>query len=1113
MKNAPLFIVAPPLAKIYIDEHHFFLASNTLPHFQSNERGITSSRLTRHFAFTMTDSSIVPHQWWTEDINPAILEVFVVDERTTYETSDFVDQINQSVYLRGTEEAAKFLLNHVLSGYKKVAAPSKSFLCALYALEISIRPIYQLYDKDPPSFDRLYHGIYRGSIYQELALQHFYDFYDTPLPSHIPLHHRAHIDYIAGEMGEDKAEDLKQYFHREKLSSVAMNSILNVLSIEDGLRIALGIMTRVGPLSNSNHAPGDVYECYVLDHGDECHGIAWVINDMAEDFNENAINHWSGIAPTEDDPRRNPVSDGDVKDHDSGSVPGNAPNAVIPDSQVKAAPPASSSSAPKGSCITGTQANGSRFSKRSSDICSSTSAPRPAYASILESIGNNPYLTSFRLGQPKDYITPSALIPCAETTATRPSDKPNLPGKRKHFQSDDTAGNENINLHKHHKAIPLKRRKPLFRRNSPPDIMELGFNEDRLDFNFKPHIQLPPVGPLRPLFNDLKGHIPAGHYALMPYERFDTPLTHEEISQETEKALQLSKKRVCNAPHWDRDLPWDEMGDISPEELVMYFPNHVLRWPFLAVYVLKAHWDDQFQRISALINRVRGSQCSQRKNRHAEPLPCKTKFEAAIKEAGFNLGNLDEIYRTPMEKILEKVRQPPNKLFGRTLQPVSIKEAAEYVLYPQFLVKPFCGRLLDAGLLHQHEHPESFFRREKAMLNVDGFGKPLTQVAVGSGEDRRSSNVSMISLSSTSDVNEGDTNWETGRARESFGGDPQRGLNNGKADRNTRKECHDGATCRKENCKFLHSTGKDRKGKEPSMLCALGAKCQHVYCEWEHPVGWDPDANRANATPPKFAPNKKCRNGGDFQFPKCEFEHPLGWNPQNNRNQVPAPKFADATPCRFGSNCRDPTNCTFSHGDKQSQGKNGGSQNAKNGGQDNRDPKQPQGSNDQGKKQQQQKLCKFDSKCRTGDCKLAHHGPAADPKIQILLDQTCNYGRRCTNNKCNRCHPSPASKIGTGGLTKGGNNNGQGNKAGQGSNKGRGNDKSQGNNGQDGNSGRSNGNNSQGNNNGQGRNGQGNNGRGNNGGKGGGNNGNSNLASKDPKANPSKPGPAPDEML
>ena len=58
------------------------------------------------------------------------------------------------------------------------------------------------------------------------------------------------------------------------------------------------------------------------------------------------------------------------------------------------------------------------------------------------------------------------------------------------------------------------------------------------------------------------------------------------------------------------------------------------------------------------------------------------------------------------------------------------------------------------------------------------------------------------------------------------------------------------------------------------------------------------------------------------------------------------------------------------------------------------------------------KICKYNLRCTSKDCKRAHQSPAAPPNTPIDVNDECSFGAACKNKKCVATHPSPAQKVG-----------------------------------------------------------------------------------------------------
>ena len=86
---------------------------------------------------------------------------------------------------------------------------------------------------------------------------------------------------------------------------------------------------------------------------------------------------------------------------------------------------------------------------------------------------------------------------------------------------------------------------------------------------------------------------------------------------------------------------------------------------------------------------------------------------------------------------------------------------------------------------------------------------------------------------------------------------------------------------KKKRCDFLHTMSQYQ-----SKECRDGVSCMRFNCRFSHPEGFEP------------LPLKECRNGDDCTRFKCRFSHPEGFEPVQE--------------CINGSRCQR-TICHFSH--------------------------------------------------------------------------------------------------------------------------------------------------------------------------------------------------------
>lgn len=90
--------------------------------------------------------------------------------------SDFISRSDETLAFIGNKEAINGLKFHVSLGFKQQHTSSSGFLCALYALEISLRPIYQRMRKTLLNFQRI-RRIWKSSDYYQIVEARLADFF------------------------------------------------------------------------------------------------------------------------------------------------------------------------------------------------------------------------------------------------------------------------------------------------------------------------------------------------------------------------------------------------------------------------------------------------------------------------------------------------------------------------------------------------------------------------------------------------------------------------------------------------------------------------------------------------------------------------------------------------------------------------------------------------------------------------------------------------------------------------------------------------------------------------------------------------------------------------
>ncbi|KAF2262168.1 hypothetical protein CC78DRAFT_569975 [Lojkania enalia] len=105
-----------------------------------------------------------------------------------------------------------------------------------------------------------------------------------------------------------------------------------------------------------------------------------------------------------------------------------------------------------------------------------------------------------------------------------------------------------------------------------PNAVIQGWKHDTNSLNVDLRIEA--LG-LQPLYIDVNGKVPIDHPPLDDMEIYNPFLTPQEYHHEYEWAKARSANPIANAPKSNLALPWDEIEDISLEELTIYFPNHI----------------------------------------------------------------------------------------------------------------------------------------------------------------------------------------------------------------------------------------------------------------------------------------------------------------------------------------------------------------------------------------------------------------------------------------------------------------------------------------------------------------------------------------------------------
>jgi hypothetical protein len=460
------------------------------------------------------------------------------------------------------------------------------------------------------------------------------------------------------------------------------------------------------------------------------------------------------------------------------------------------------------------------------------------------------------------------------------------------------------------------------------------------------------------LWQDVSGEVPEEQFEVRDSEMQDHYVFAEDWVKETEHAKTLCMSNISNAPRVAMELPWDELEDITLLELIVYFPNHVTRWPVLALMLRASGWDKLFTRVALLINRSRMARYSQRPYLHAEPLQCMMKAELGIKELEptYRMAEHDTKWKHVISRdwmIMNRKRRP-QRLKNQDLEVISVEDAAGWVLYTGDIAHcQFTRRLAQQGFIELDHQPYD-------ITYTQWFNRPppVSHRPASASAPRQSS------TSSRRDAGNGeetDTGYQADDEPNSpFGPAPGQ------------RTCKFGRKCKRkgQGCKFGHPEDELRPRAHPASPpttfqssnpdCLQGLTCTNPSCKFAHPAE------------PQYASDRMEEEDEDL-YRAGVASSPEPVIPSKTRGQKratgpPLPKVRDFTT-----------------------------------------PKEPSGNPARGERSSQPGICKFDKECTRTTCIFAHHGPVTPPYITLDPNEKCNEDRRCKNKRCNKSHSSPTA--------------------------------------------------------------------------------------------------------
>jgi len=176
------------------------------------------------------------------------------------QSRDFINKSDGSIILRGRQDAVDNLMAYVNQGYSRQPTSSGSYLCALYALEISLQVAVQTFSFLPLAGDFLY----LREVFRRLSGS----------PEQAPLRGNIEVDDVWKVLRE---------------------------ATQTAGGFQLGIISDSADSEGSKHEVFDVY--LYGDTAPIASMTVWLHNDNVECLSpgEDRMSHWSGIAPDSTD--------------------------------------------------------------------------------------------------------------------------------------------------------------------------------------------------------------------------------------------------------------------------------------------------------------------------------------------------------------------------------------------------------------------------------------------------------------------------------------------------------------------------------------------------------------------------------------------------------------------------------------------------------------------------------------------------------------------------------------------------------------------------------------------------------------------------------------------
>ncbi|KAF2747890.1 hypothetical protein M011DRAFT_458293 [Sporormia fimetaria CBS 119925] len=722
---------------------------------------------------------------------------------TIVHTRDFIRNYGEEIATQGPDNYVRWLANHVTEGYQCQWNTGLNSMSALHALQVSLRPIYgRLDDGRPPTFERLTQ-IQNSRDYKILAITQFCMLHNMEPPavddqsrSYKWIYARARAQSSDfGHVSKVDA-DWESLFDPEKLKWDAIIIMTYLLCRLDDVSIALGRITKDHTQFNQYKVHVDAAHTQHPGHA-EFSDIAWFYNDSDGTTGEKFTSRWAGLEPT---PRDNddPVTD----------------DTFVPRTRRRSSEYAMRGgiSITEGDHVYRWASSKSSKSGHADPVDAERVQPVAIPQETLEQLSTT-YERKQRDDASPDYRS-SPRTPRYATTTFRPASVPAL---------------------------------------VPASMLTHGTYT----------VPKPPAIPHNPsiLFEDVQSGIipPWSQEELAKIYVEDHLLlgNHYDIEAERRRQIQNRDHNITRALPYYVDLPWREMLDngIQIEELIMYFPNHALRWPGLAFAVRDTNWHYLYHCVAGLINIVRGDHNGVMDFQEAKPMQCFLRIQQAIKEILYH----PKPYRSREHdwwrlRISDKWAEDNLRVKPHALQEggisgtVSIVQAVWDVRCPQFLERnwPFTNYVRRAVTEHNEQVALSL---QNARLVIDIKVDRQTGVVTRAEAQRRQRARSDVTMLDVFDAAPG--------------------------------ECRKGVACRRFNCKYLHPQGwqppqqndNQNQGQQQQQgqgngrqVCRWKRQCTNPSCKHAHP---------GPAAPPDAVVNtsQECKFGNSCTQSRCNRSH------------------------------------------------------------------------------------------------------------------------------------------------------------------------------------------------------------------------------------------------